>query len=197
MLVGAPGHVREHRHHRRAPRGSYLPADLDGSTLPPAGAPATFVEFPATGTYRVYHFHADFAVPANTTFTLFASPAAAPFTMLCPATRSCVPQLGTAAGLDGIGDRLMHRLAYRNLGDFEAVVGNFTVSSGGVAGIRWFELRNVTAGPVTVFQESTYQPDTDWRWMGSVAQDQPAIWPSASAPPAPRSTRRSATRGAS
>ncbi|HSP95605.1 MAG TPA: hypothetical protein VLU06_13715, partial [Thermoanaerobaculia bacterium] len=51
------------------------------------------------------------------------------------------------------------------------VVGNFTVSSGGVAGIRWFELRNVTSGPVTVFQESTYQPDTTWRWMGSAAQD--------------------------
>ena len=41
-----------------------------------------------------------------------------------------------------------------------------------MAGIRWFELRNVTAGPVTVFQESTYQPDTTWRWMGSAAQDQ-------------------------
>ena len=65
----------------------------------------------------------------------------------------------------------MFRLAYRNFGDHESVVGNFTVSSGGVAGIRWFELRNVTAGPVTVFQESTYQPDTTWRWMGSVAQD--------------------------
>jgi hypothetical protein len=41
-----------------------------------------------------------------------------------------------------------------------------------VSGIRWFELRNVTAGPVTVFQESTYQPDTTWRWLGSAAQDQ-------------------------
>ena len=51
-------------------------------------------------------------------------------------------------------------------------MGNFTVSAGGVAGIRWFELRNVTSGPVTVFQESTYQPDTTWRWMGSAAMDQ-------------------------
>ena len=29
----------------------------------------------------------------------------------------------------------------------------------------------MTAGPVTVFQQSTYQPDTTWRWMGSAAQD--------------------------
>jgi len=151
---------------------SYLPADLDGSTLPAAGAPGTFVEFPGSSAYKVWHFHADFATPGNTTFTLFASPPAAGFTQLCPATRACVPQLGSANNLDGIGDRLMHRLAYRNFGGFESVVGNFTVSSGGVAGIRWFELRNVTAGPVTVFQESTYQPDTAWRWMGSVAQDQ-------------------------
>jgi hypothetical protein len=71
----------------------YLPADLDGSNLPPANAPAVFVEFPGSGAYRVFHFHADFATPANTTFTLFGSPAAAGFTDLCPATRSCVPNL--------------------------------------------------------------------------------------------------------
>ncbi len=73
--------------------------------------------------------------------------------------------------LDGIGDRLMFRLAYRNFGDHESLVGNFTVNAGGAAGIRWFELRGVTAGPVTVFQESTYQPDTTSRWMGSAAMD--------------------------
>jgi hypothetical protein len=32
-------------------------------------------------------------------------------------------------------------------------------------------MRNVTSGPVTLFQESTYQPDTTWRWMGSIAMD--------------------------
>ncbi|MEO5717791.1 MAG: hypothetical protein ABIR29_04375, partial [Chthoniobacterales bacterium] len=105
--------------------------------------------------------------------TTFATPAAAGFTSLCPTSRSCVPQLGvtTSNKLDGIGDRLMFRLAYRNFGDHESLVGNYTVSSGGVAGVRWFELRGVTAGPVTVFQESTYQPDTTWRWMGSAAMD--------------------------
>jgi cell division septation protein DedD len=65
----------------------------------------------------------------------------------------------------------MFRLAYRNFGDHESVVGNYAVSSGGVAGVRWFELRNVTSGPVTVYQQSTYQPDTTWRWMGSAAMD--------------------------
>ncbi|HEY0431070.1 MAG TPA: hypothetical protein VGC61_04605 [Pyrinomonadaceae bacterium] len=155
-----------------ASEDSYLPSDLDGSILPPAGAPASFVGFPGTGTYRVFHFHVDFTTPANSTFTLFSSPAAAGFSTLCATTQNCIPQLGTTNRVDGLGDRLMFRLAYRNFGDHEALVGNHTVSSGGVSGIRWFELRNVTAGPVTVFQQGTYQPDTTWRWLGSAAMDQ-------------------------
>jgi hypothetical protein len=153
----------------------FLPADLDGSILPTAGAPESFVQFPGAGAYTTYHFHVDFGTPANSTWGVFASPAAAGFTLLCPSTRSCVPEAGVTAGnfLDAIGDRLMFRLAYRKFGDgHESVVGNYTVNSGGVAGIRWFELRNVTAGPVSVAQESTYQPDTTWRWMGSAAMDQ-------------------------
>ena len=31
---------------------TYLPADLDGKTLPPAGAPNTFVEFPSGSRLR-------------------------------------------------------------------------------------------------------------------------------------------------
>lgn len=149
---------------------AYLPADLDGSTLPPSGAPNSFVEWPGIGSYKIFHFHVDFVTPANSTFTLFAQPAAAGFTQLCPTTRACVPE-PNGSSLDAIADRFMFRLAYRNFGDHEAVVTNYTVSSGGVAGVRWIELRNVTNGPVSVFQQSTYQPDTTWRWMGSAAMD--------------------------
>jgi len=149
----------------------FLPADVDGSTPPPAGAPETFVKWPGNGMYQTYHYHVDWVTPGNSTFTSFASPAAAPFTALCPISRGCVPQLGSSSNLDGLADRLMFRLAYRNFGDHESVVGNFTVSSGGVAGIRWFELRNVTNGPESVYQQGTYQPDSTWRWMGSAAMD--------------------------
>jgi hypothetical protein len=154
----------------------FLPANLDGATLPPGGAPATFIGFPGQSinpNYTTYHFHADFITPANSTFTTFANPPAAGFSSLCPSTRACVPELGVSSSsyLDGIGDRLMFRLAYRNFGDHESVVGNYTVNANGVAGIRWFEIRNVTAGPVSVYQESTYAPDGTWRWMGSAAMD--------------------------
>ena len=149
-----------------------LPADLDGAILPVAGAAETFLGFPGGGSMPLYHFHVDWVTPANSTFTTFANPPAAPFTLLCPGSRTCVPQAGTARLLDGISDRMMFRLAYRRFTDgHEALIGNYSVNAGGVAGIRWFELRNPTAGPVTVFQESTYQPDTTWRWLGSAAMD--------------------------
>ncbi|MBA3832997.1 MAG: hypothetical protein H0X34_14095 [Chthoniobacterales bacterium] len=151
----------------------FLPADLDGSTLPPNGAPNPFVQFPSSGKYNVYHFHSDFVTPANSRFTLFSSPAAAGFTQLCVGNRNCIPQRGQTVTnkLDAIADRLMFRLPYRNFGDHEALVGNFTVSVSGTAGIRFFELRGVTAGPVSVFQEGTYSPDSTNRWMASVAMD--------------------------
>ena len=150
---------------------SFQPSDLDGVTTPPAGTGNPFVSFPGTGTYKVRLFHADFVTPGNTTFNLIGSPAAAGFTVLCPGTVACVPQLGTTTLLDGLGSGLMVRVAYRKFSDHESVVGNYAVSANGVAGIRWFELRNVTNGPVTVYQESTYQPDTTWRWTGSAAMD--------------------------
>ncbi len=64
------------RHHRRPRR---IPTSRPIWTVRPSrrfGRPRTFVEFPGAGTYKVFHFHADFGVPANTTFTLFANASA-------------------------------------------------------------------------------------------------------------------------
>jgi hypothetical protein len=177
MLVGDPTAEIQGPPRLAATNPPMLPADLDGTTLPPAGAPNSVVLWPDTNTYRVYHFHVDFANPANTTFALFGTSAAAPFTEICPFTRDCIPALNASTPgnkMDAIGDRLMFRLGYRNFGDHESLVGNFTVSTGtstGPAGIRWFELRGVTAGPISTFQESTYGPDSTNRWMGSIAMN--------------------------
>ena len=76
--------------------------------------------------------------------------------------------------LDGIGDRLMYRVAYRNYGDHEAIVLNHTVNaSAQQAGVRWYELKNPGTAPALV-QQGTYTgptPDLSSRWMGSIAQD--------------------------
>jgi len=85
-----------------------------------------------------------------------------------------VPQLGTLQTdwLDALADRLMFRNAYRRFPDHrESMLNNFTVSANSVAGIRWFELRRALPGNWTLRQQSTYQPDSTWRWMGSIASD--------------------------
>jgi hypothetical protein len=123
--------------------------------------------------YKVWNFHVDWNNPANSSFRLRANVPAADFTVLCPkAEGKCVPQLGIPDPLDGIPDRLMFRNAYRRFPDGrESMLNNFTVSANSVAGIRWFELRRRVPGNWTLRQQSTYQPDNTWRWMGSIASD--------------------------
>ncbi|MGI8586951.1 MAG: hypothetical protein ACR2M0_04585 [Chloroflexia bacterium] len=169
MLTGAAATFQT----TSAPLGSsaspLMPADLDGATQPPAGAPNYFVEFGST--LSIFKFHVDWANPANTTWTNSANLAAAGFTQLCASTQDCVPQQGTTQRLDGLGDRLMFRLAYRNFGDHEAMVVNHSVqASGGQAGVRWYEIRN-PGGSASIYQQGTYAPDSTNRWMGSVAMD--------------------------
>ena len=72
----------------------------------------------------------------------------------------------------------MYRLAYRSFSDgHEALVVNHSVNAGGnIAGVRWYELRNpsgstMAAGTPVVYQQSTYAPDSTYRWMGSIAMD--------------------------
>jgi hypothetical protein len=158
--------------------GSVLPSDVDGLTPPPVGAP-NFLLNDGTNALNFWRFHVDWVTPANTTLTGPASIPVAAFSHPCPTTTrgACVPQPSTAQKLESLADRLMYRLAYRNFGTHESLVVNQAVSVGsgkkGIhTGIRWYELRNPTAGTPTVFQQSTYAPGTtDWRWMGSAAMD--------------------------
>ncbi len=146
---------------------SYMPADLDGLVGPPAGAPNPYVSIGVLPTWPVHRFHVDFDTPTNSTFNLVGTLTPAPFTP----NFAGIPQLGTGDQLDPLSDRGMFRNAYRNFGDHEALVGNITVSSGGVAGVRWFEVNNATSGTPAFTQQGTYQPDSTYRWMGSVAMD--------------------------
>ena len=149
-----------------------LPADLDGSNMPPAGAPDPFLELGTnTSSWPLWRFHVDFTTPANSTFTLGTDLTPAAYSVLCGG--GCVPQLGTSDLLDTLSDRGMFRLAYRRFGDgHEALVGNMSVSSNGVGAVRWFEINNATSGTASFVQQSTYQPDNTWRWMGGAAMDQ-------------------------
>jgi hypothetical protein len=152
--------------------GGLLAASLDGSRLPPAGSPEWVVALGATSTtLAAWQFHVDWTNPALSTFT----PQLAPLTIQAYSQAcnggTCIPQQGTTQQLDSLGDRLMYRLAYRNFGDHEALVANHSVAAGSSVGVRWYELRP-SAGNLTVFQQGTYAPDANYRWMGSIALDQ-------------------------
>ena len=151
---------------------SLLPADLDGSTLPPAGAPNYFVGLADSSHLNLFRFHADFSNPAASTFTGPVLIEVAPFTEICAraTTVACIPEPEPGEKVDGLSDRVMFRLAYRNFGDHEALVANHTVKGGALGGVRWYEIRNPGATP-SIFQQGTIiDPDTDF-WLGSAAMD--------------------------
>jgi hypothetical protein len=149
--------------------GGLLPADLDGTTAPPAGSP-NFLVFFGTNNLNLFKFHVDFTTPSNSTFTGPTTIPVTAFTALCNGG-TCVPQSGTTQQLDSLADRLMYRLAYRNFGNHESLVVNHSVTAGSGGGVRWYELQNPN-GTVTVAQQSTFAPDSKFRWMGSIAMDQ-------------------------
>jgi hypothetical protein len=145
---------------------SFLTADLDSTTLPPAGTPNYVMTL--SGGMSLFKFRPNFVNPSASTFT---GPTSIPVAAYSNACGSCVPQPGTTQTLDTLGSRLMYRLAYRNLGTRESLVANHTVASGSVTSIRWYEF-DITGGVPTVRQQSTYQPgDGLYRWMGSIAMD--------------------------
>ncbi|MBN1955797.1 MAG: carboxypeptidase regulatory-like domain-containing protein [Anaerolineae bacterium] len=145
---------------------SLLPANLRGP-LPPAGAPnyLATVDFP--NVFRIWEFHVDWLNPGDSTLTGPVNLAVADFDLI-----SEIPQEPPGAMLDSLGDRPMMQLQYRNFGSHESIWVNHTVASGGVAGVRWYEIRDPGGSPA-VYQQGTFQPDDGlYRWMGSLAVDQ-------------------------
>jgi len=164
-----------------------LPADLDGKQLPPAGAPGYIVQvqdenwgFPA-GRLQIYEIHVDWTDPSSATLI--------PTTSLTPETfnsnpcpwdngsgLSCIQQPeGPAVDASAWG-AMMYRLSYRNFGSHQTLLFNHTVAADGDpshrhSGIRWYELRSSKTAPWFIYQQGTYAPDENDRWLGSIAMD--------------------------
>jgi len=162
-----------------------LPADMDGTTLPPAGSPNYLLGSSDNGAgaaadaLQIYKFKVDWVTPANSTFTGPVQISMAPIDTIfpcSPTSRECIPQPGSTVKLDILSyrQRPTYRLAYRNFGTHESLVTLQSVeASTGMAGMRWWEVRSPNIDPF-VFQEGTYAPgatDGIHRWMGSIAMD--------------------------
>lgn len=170
---------------------SAYPADLDGSTPPPAGAPELFVDYVSPSLWgsgapyalEMWQMHVDWASPFDSRLTGPTEIDVAPFNdEICGTQAGCIPQPSPGETLDSMSDRLMFRLAYRNgvgTDGHQALVVNQTVGVSGAsppAGVRWYEL-DAPAGSTdpaqwTLAQQGTFAPnDGASRWMGSIAMD--------------------------
>jgi hypothetical protein len=156
-------------------------ADLDGTALPPRGAPNIMIA--AGGTQldgileddRIFawRFHVDWAEPARTSISGPQQIRVAPYRYLCGGQLTkCVPQPGTDRRLDAQGDKIMARLVYRKVNGRESIVAVHSVNtSAGGGGVRWYELRVGRNRELTLYQQGTYAPDGLFRWMASPAID--------------------------
>lgn len=158
---------------------STAPISISGPTPPAAGSPGMFMyynddNYTASATdvdsLGIITMQPNFTTPANTVITFAQQLVAAPFKSNVCTSRNCVPS-GGSAGYDALSNRFMNRIYYRNFGSYEALVASHTVDANypGAAksGVRWYELRR-NGGAWSIFQQSTYAPDADHRWMGSI-----------------------------
>ncbi|MCB8944256.1 MAG: proprotein convertase P-domain-containing protein [Ardenticatenaceae bacterium] len=143
---------------------SLLPANAK-TTMPSAGTPNYLMSLQTTSTMYTWKMSIDWNNSANSTLTGPVSTSIASYS-----NAGSVPQGGSSTTLDSLAGRLMAQLQYSKVGSTESLWVTHSVSSGGVAGIRWYEFRNLSGTP-SVYQQSTYSPDSTHRWMGSVAVD--------------------------
>jgi hypothetical protein len=172
---------------------SLEPADVEGTTAPPAGRDEFMVSIQnppndgkstTSNSINLWDFHVDWATPANSTFTHTSLPVTT-FTPGCynpasPGNTYCVLQPALTPGgghykIDSVGDRLMPRLSYRNFGTYESFLVSHTIrvavnAASNRTGIRWYELRG--SQTPAIYQTGTINPDTAlFRFLPSIAQD--------------------------
>lgn len=156
-------------------------ADLDGTALPPAGAPNIMMAAGGTQLKKVLDGTTIsawklFTNWTDTSKTRLEGPldiAVAPYHYLCDGQlTNCVPQPGTDRRLDAQGDKLMARLVYRRVGGRQSIVGVHSVNTAaGGGGVRWYEFNLDAKGTIALRQQGTYAPDGFYRWMASPAID--------------------------
>lgn len=168
---------------------SLLPADIDGTTPPAAGTPEAFVSIqnPATGSttsnsLNIWQFHVDWNNPTNSTFT-GPTPLTVPtyqpgcYSTSNPTDTYCVPEASTAqtkVRIDSVGDRLMHRFAFRQFPTYASYLVTHDIQmapSGLQTGVRWYQLQS-NNGVFSLTNSGTISPDKSYfRFVPSIAQD--------------------------
>ena len=169
---------------------SLIPADVEGTTAPPAGRHEYFLSIQnpvndgitTTSTkLNLWNFHVNWTTPTLSTFakSQFTVTSYEPgcYDVKQVANTFCVSEPSSKSTnnyVDSVGDRLMPRLGYRNFGTYQSFLISHTVQVGTgtnqQTGIRWYELRG--AGNPTLYQSGTLTNGSSiYRFMPSIAQD--------------------------
>ena len=165
-----------------------VPVTLTGNNPAPSGTPGLFLYYnddvltassSDADSIGIISFRVDFADPAKSIVKTEKNFAVAAFNSIVCNSRNCASSPG-AQGYDVISNRIMHKPGFRNFGTHQSIVANHTVdvNGNGLAGIRWYELRNTTGW--NLYQQGSYAPQAQsncnpnnlrHRFMGSIMQN--------------------------
>jgi len=156
---------------------AYLPANLSApaSGLPPAGSPNYYVAESATAfSWDVRKFTPGAHCGGGGTMSAATNVTQAAYTV--PGTNAPQPNdTGSLHNLDSLGDRLMQKAQYRNIGGTESLWVVHTTRSSSSSNYQpgWAQL-DVTGGTIAAVpvQQQIYAPDlTLYRWMEAIGVD--------------------------
>ncbi len=84
---------------------------------------------------------------------------------------TCLEQPGTTVRLWPLSNFITDKSKYMHFGDHQSIVGVHVCRSNdaGTAGQRWYELRKYPGAGWSLFQEGTYAPTADHRFIGSIS----------------------------
>lgn len=157
---------------------SVLPAHADFALPPPSKKLNLFYfqDDAWTGVsddaIKVWEVTTNWVDPDLSDITLIQTLNTTPFDSQFNVSWNDIKQPGTSQRLDAVPGAFMYRAQYTEWGSHNTVMLNHTVDVDATnhGGIRWYELRE-TGGVWSIYQESTYAPDDQSRWMGSISMD--------------------------
>ncbi len=160
-------------------------ADWEAGPPPPPGSPGLVLRmldniWTGNGSDQIdiWEVHVTWANVGQSYITGPKPLLTAPFeSRICYGWLDCVEQPGTNQRITALDQIIMYRAPYRNFGDYESLVLNHVSDitnndgPGGIAGVRWYELRKYTGQDWKIHQQSTFAPDGDSRFMSMLSQD--------------------------
>ncbi len=157
------------------------PIDWIGSNPPPEGDPLRVVRMrddswgDGSDAVELWEFDIDWDDPSSLNVTGPKEIELSPFSAdLCAGGLFDCIQNPNGQTQSVLAQVIMNRPVYRRLKDYESILLNFSVdvnSAENISGIRWVELRRQEDSDWFLYQEGTWSPDDDHRFMASCSMD--------------------------